>query len=83
MHSPVLLAKPVLIVEALLCPPANQRGEMSSRQWCVRPRSPPAPTRAPGGVLRVSPIKLARLARLVPLKLTQELARLVEASSRI
>ena len=31
------------------CPPANQRGEMSSRQWCVRPRSLPAPTRAPGG----------------------------------
>eukprot|EP00964_Phaeocystis_antarctica_P048724 scaffold28209_cov41-Phaeocystis_antarctica.AAC.3 len=56
MHSPVLLAKPVLIVEALLCPPANQRGEMSSRQWCVRPRSPPAPTRAPGGARARPPL---------------------------
>eukprot|EP00964_Phaeocystis_antarctica_P061624 scaffold36833_cov100-Phaeocystis_antarctica.AAC.5 len=35
--------------DARLCPPAIQRGEMSSRQWCVWPRSLPAPTRAPGG----------------------------------
>eukprot|EP00964_Phaeocystis_antarctica_P065044 scaffold39181_cov40-Phaeocystis_antarctica.AAC.1 len=35
--------------DARLCAPANQRVEMSSRQWCVRPRSHPAPTRAPGG----------------------------------
>ena len=27
----------------------SHHGEMSSRQWCVRPSRPPAPTRAPGG----------------------------------
>ena len=27
----------------------SHHGEISSRQWCVRPGRPPAPTRAPGG----------------------------------
>ena len=27
----------------------SYHGEMASRQWCVRPGRPPAPTRAPGG----------------------------------